>query len=94
MSFDGINQKALEYLEEGKISCIAECNPLHGPRVQALIETLESGETPEKLNYVPENLFSSITEIKTVTVDGISYDIQMPEIDDTSEGAETEETGT
>ena len=94
VSFDGINQKALEYLEEGKISCIAECNPLHGPRVQALIETLESGETPEKLNYVPENLFSSITEIKTVTVDGISYDIQMPEIDDTSEGAETEETGT
>ncbi len=69
VSFDGINTDAQQYLKEGKISCIAECNPLHGPRVQALIKTLEAGETPEKYNYVKETLFSSVPEIKVVTVD-------------------------
>ncbi|MBR3058323.1 MAG: ABC transporter substrate-binding protein [Clostridiales bacterium] len=69
VSFDGINTDAQQYLKEGKISCIAECNPLHGPRVQALIKTLEAGETPEKYNYVQETLFSSVPEIKVVTVD-------------------------
>ena len=77
VSFDGINQQAMEYLRKGKISCIAECNPLHGPRVQALIETLEAGETPEKYNYVAETLFSSVSGITSVTVDGETYDVEF-----------------
>lgn len=78
VSFDGINEIAMEYLREGKISCIAECNPLHGPRVQALIEMIENGETPDKFNYVNETLFSSVSEVKSITVDGVTYDIQPP----------------
>lgn len=53
ISFDG-NRPALELSLEGKINCVVECNPLHGPRVQALIEQLEAGETPAKYVYVED----------------------------------------
>ena len=75
VSFDGINIKALEYAKIGKISCIAECNPLHGPRVQAHIEAIEAGETPDKFNYVSETLFSSVSGITNIEVDGKTYTI-------------------
>ncbi|MCR5343737.1 ABC transporter substrate-binding protein [Butyrivibrio sp. XPD2002] len=78
VSFDGVNEQSLQYCREGKISCIAECNPLHGPRVQALIESLENGETPEKFNYVDEGLFSCVSSVKNVVVDGTEYTIQEP----------------
>ena len=47
--------------EDGKIDLCAECNPLHGPRVRALIEQLARGETPEKLSYMPDALFTADT---------------------------------
>lgn len=31
ISFDGVDEDAIRYLTEGKITCIVECNPLHGP---------------------------------------------------------------
>ncbi|WP_026670851.1 ABC transporter substrate-binding protein [Butyrivibrio sp. AE3006] len=79
VSFDGVNKESLEYCKEGKISCIAECNPLHGPRVKALIEALESGNTPEKFNYVDEKIYSSIEDVISVVVDGEKYEVEKPE---------------
>ncbi|MBE5826894.1 MAG: LacI family transcriptional regulator [Butyrivibrio sp.] len=76
VSFDGVNQKALEYAGEGKISCIAECNPLHGPRVRALIEALENGESPRKFNYVDEKIFSREEGVDEVVVDGEVYKVE------------------
>ncbi len=76
VSFDGVNETALEYARNGKISCIAECNPLHGPRVKALIEMLEQGRIPEKFNYVDEVLFSSVPDVTAIEVDGNSYRIE------------------
>ncbi len=58
ISFDAVRQ-ALELCMEGKINVCVECNPLHGPRVAALIEQLEAGETPAKLTYVDETFFSA-----------------------------------
>lgn len=57
ISFDAV-RRALSYCKDGKIDLCAECNPLHGPRVCAIIEQLERGETPEKQSYVPEQLFT------------------------------------
>ena len=85
VSFDGVNEKAVQYVTEGKITCIAECNPLHGPRVQALIEALEAGETPEKFSYVDEQFFSAYQEISELTVDGIVYPITFPLVEETAE---------
>ena len=60
ISFDA-GRTALSYCKDGKIDLCAECNPLHGPRVRALIEQLAHGETPEKLSYMPEALFTADT---------------------------------
>ncbi len=79
VSFDGVNKDSIQFCKEGKISCIAECNPHHGPRVEALIETLEAGEDPEKFNYVDERMFSSVKTVTSVTVDGNLYKIEEPE---------------
>lgn len=66
LSFDGINKEARRYLIEGKIACIGECNPLHGPRVEALIDKLESGMKPDKLSFVDEGLFSNYEQISSI----------------------------
>ena len=79
VSFDGVNEDSIRFCKEGKISCIAECNPHHGPRVEALIEALQAGETPEKFNYVDERMFSSVKTVTSVTVDGNLYKIEQPE---------------
>ncbi len=75
VSFDAVNQEAISYAREGKIACIAECNPHHGPRVQALIEALHEGSFPDKFNYVSEKLYSSLPDVETIVVDGITYSI-------------------
>ena len=58
ISFDAV-RTALSYCKDGKIDLCAECNPLHGPRVRAIIEQLECGEVPEKRSYVPERIFTA-----------------------------------
>ena len=78
LSFDGINREALAYAKEGKIACIGECNPLHGPRVAALIQSLELGREPEKFNYVEEGIFSTLDDVETIKVDGIEYVVASP----------------
>lgn len=75
VSFDGVKRDALSYAIKHKIACIAECNPLLGPRVQTIIEQLEAGETPEKFNYMDEEIFSAIDMIKSVYVDGTEYKV-------------------
>lgn len=77
ISFDGVNEQAIEYMIEGKITCISECNPLHGPRVRAIIEQLEAGEQPDKLSYVDEGIFSGEDIIKTLLIDEKSYNVTI-----------------
>ena len=62
ISFD-TTRAGLNQVLAGKISLDVECNPLHGPRVQQIIETLQSGGTPEKIAYVDETQF----DFETIT---------------------------
>lgn len=75
VSFDGVKPEALQNVVDNSISCIAECNPFHGPRVEAIIRKLESGETPQKFEYVDEDILSSHSEIEMVTVDSKQYPV-------------------
>ena len=63
ISFDAAHD-ALKLVLAGELNLDVECNPLHGPRVRALIEQLHSGKTPEKFTYVDEVYFdaSNLTE--------------------------------
>lgn len=85
LSFDGVNEDARNYVAEGKISCITECNPLHGPRVRAIIKALEQGDTPEKFEYVDETLFSGFNKIESITVDNKEYAVTILEKESDSE---------
>ena len=77
MSFDGVNEDAINYCLKGTIACIVECNPLHGPRVESIISTLESGGTPDKLEYVSDTLYSSFESVDAVTIDGVAYPVTL-----------------
>ena len=60
ISFDAV-RSALEECLAGNINLCVECNPLHGPRVARIIETLESGVIPVKDVYVEETSFDTET---------------------------------
>ena len=79
LAFDGINEEAVAYLKEGKITCIAECNPLHGPRVKAIIDQLEAGRVPGKLNFVEEGFSSADTTVSSLVMDGQVYGVTLVE---------------
>ena len=74
MSFD-TTKAGITDTQSGKIILNTECNPLHGPRVEEIIKTLESGGTPEKRAYVEEGVFAHGDEVPSVTVDNQKYDV-------------------
>lgn len=77
VSFDGVGEAARAYAREGKIACIGECNPLHGPRVNVLIDMFEYNLKPEKICYVDESIYSSYEGITSVRVDGNEYEVTI-----------------
>lgn len=77
ISFDGVKAEAMEDVISNRISCIAECNPLHGPRVRAVIEMLENGETPKKLSYVDEEVYVHDNTVQNVTVNNVDYPLEV-----------------
>jgi len=77
ISFDGVKEDAMDYVLQDKISFIAECNPLHGPRVKAIIELLEAGKTPSKFYYVNEEIFSANETVQKLSVDGKEYPVTI-----------------
>ncbi|MCI5937557.1 MAG: ABC transporter substrate-binding protein [Eubacterium sp.] len=75
-SFDS-TKTGLQAVKDGKITLDTECNPLHGPRVEKIIQQLQNGETPEKKAYVDEEIFAHDDTVKSVTVDGKTYDVTV-----------------
>lgn len=71
ISFDATHA-GLEETLNGKISYDVECNPLHGPRVEKIIEQLQNGETPDKLAYVDEETFDAETITQDI-IDARAY---------------------
>ena len=65
ISFDA-GRHALELVMSGEISYDVECNPLHGPRVEAIIQRLEAKQTPPKLTYVEEASFDTETITQSI----------------------------
>ncbi len=56
ISFDAVRE-AFNKTIAGEINCLAECNPLHGPRVDEIIKKLEKGQPVDKVQYVDEQVF-------------------------------------
>ena len=71
ISFDATHA-GLDATLKGRINYNVECNPLHGPRVEAIIQQLKKGEKLDKLAYVEEEAFDAATITKAV-IDARSY---------------------
>ena len=69
ISFDTV-KAGIEMTLTGDIICNVECNPLHGPRVEGLIQKLEAGEKLEKIAYVDEGIFAFGSDVKSVKIEG------------------------
>ena len=69
ISFDTV-KAGIEMTLTGDIICNVECNPLHGPRVEGLIQKLEAGDTLEKIAYVDEGIFAFGSDVKSVKIEG------------------------
>lgn len=57
ISFDALHE-AFELMTEGKLMVSVECNPLIAGLSHQVIQSLEAGESVEKVNYVEESVFS------------------------------------
>ena len=77
ISFDGVNEDALSLVRNKKISCIAECNPDLAPKIETVIKQLEKGETPQKLSYVDEELYSSEEDVLSINAGGREYKVTV-----------------
>ncbi|MDR3358064.1 MAG: ABC transporter substrate-binding protein [Desulfovibrio sp.] len=71
ISFDA-TRAGLEQTLARNISYNVECNPLHGPRVEKIIQQLQLGKTPNKIAYVDETAFSADT-ITREEIDARAY---------------------
>ena len=74
MSFDTTKAGITDTLS-GKIILNTECNPLHGPRVEEIIKTLESDGTPDKKAYVDEGIFAHGSDVKSVKAGDKDFDV-------------------
>jgi simple sugar transport system substrate-binding protein len=71
ISFDA-TRAGLEQTLAGNISYNVECNPLHGPRVEKIIQQLQEGKKPTKIVYVDETSFDATT-ITREEIDSRAY---------------------
>ena len=55
--FDAVRESFNKIINGEEINCAVECNPLHGPRVAEIIQTLEKGGSVDKVQYVTELVF-------------------------------------
>ena len=74
LSFDATND-GLKNVLSGKIACDAECNPLHGPRVEDVIKKLEKKEKINQILYVEEEMFAYDDTVTSVKVGDQEYKV-------------------
>ena len=58
VTFDATRNALLDCLN-GRIALAVECNPLLGPSVEKVIQSLEAGRVPEKHHYMEEQAFTA-----------------------------------
>ena len=72
LSFDATKNGLTETLS-GSISADMECNPLYGPILTQVIQTLKSGGTWQKSTTVDEGIFSAISDVKSISVGAAEF---------------------
>lgn len=76
VSFDACTA-GLEYVITGDINADFECNPLAAPFVEEVINTLQSGGTPDKEVYMVEHWYVNEDILSSITVDGDEQELTV-----------------
>ncbi len=59
-------QRIIDYLKEGAVNCVIECNPNSGPQVMELAGKIASGEKVPKHIYIDEAVFDENTDFAAI----------------------------
>lgn len=51
-------QKSIDALKTGKLSCVVECNPNLGPSLMHLVKQVAAGNTIPRITYIEESVFT------------------------------------
>ena len=55
-------QRIVDYLKEGVVNCVIECNPNSGPQVMEIAKKIVAGEKVQKHIYIKETVFDEYTD--------------------------------
>ncbi len=59
-------QRIIDYLREGTVNCVIECNPNSGPQLMEIAQKIVAGETVEKKIYIKEQVFDENSDFSTI----------------------------
>lgn len=59
-------QRIINYLREGVVNCVIECNPNSGPQVMEIARQIALGVEVPKHLYIEETVFDEYTEFDTI----------------------------
>jgi simple sugar transport system substrate-binding protein len=63
-------QRSINYLKEGAVNCVIECNPNSGPRVMELAKRIVAGEKVPKQLVVEETVFDEYMDPDAIGIRG------------------------
>ncbi len=63
-------QRSVDYLREGTVNCVIECNPNSGPQVMDLARRIVSGEKVPKKTFVRETTFDEFGDLDSIPARG------------------------
>ncbi|MCQ2591950.1 MAG: ABC transporter substrate-binding protein [Treponema sp.] len=63
-------QKSIDALTQGKLSCVVECNPNLGPTLMHLVQEIAAGNTIPRITYMDETIFTEKDDFSTYTPRG------------------------
>lgn len=59
-------QRIIDYLKEGVVNCVIECNPNSGQQVMEIARKITAGETLPKHIFINETVFDEYTDFTTI----------------------------
>jgi len=63
-------QRSIDYLKEGVINCVIECNPNTGSQVMELAQKVNGGEMVPKKTYIEETMFDEFGAVDAIASRG------------------------
>jgi simple sugar transport system substrate-binding protein len=60
------SQRIINYLKEGIVNCVIECNPNSGPQVMELAKKIVNGEQVPKHIFITEVVFDEYSDMSAI----------------------------